>query len=144
MGKVLNFQFGKNILCDLKVKVKLLYVNVSTKKYFHFSKKIFWLTTMIIVKWPKYSHNSSFQMTIWKKNFIRRRIKLHKYLFISEIGRQSEVLPERTVLSFETHEMTDGQWLKNKTRENEFYTVMEQIFSIKKITCLLLVYQENI
>lgn len=40
------------------------------------------------------------------------------------------------VASFETHEMTDGQSPKNKTCENEFYTVVEQIFSIKK-NCML-------
>lgn len=40
---------------------------------------------------------------------------------------------ENTVASFETQEMTDGQLSKNKTCENEFYTIMEQSLSIKKL-----------
>ena len=39
---------------------------------------------------------------------------------VSKIGRQISIPLERTVASFETHEVTDGQLSKNKTCENEF------------------------
>lgn len=68
--------------------------------------------------------------------------KLQKYLFYQESRKTNLNSAAETCASFETHELTDGQLSKHKTCENEFYTVTEQIFSIKKLhACSLSIKQ---